>query len=152
MTDTSFNCNVNRTTGDPSTEMYLINHFLDKEVLGLPAPDPQDANTTNAASGVGSLGQQVSTCASQNGRYPNFMLLDVSWPQLFLELTTDDSLICTLSSMSSLGPRHSRSPRKQTVLHSMLPRLSRLLVNLRLVPEVHRLQASRLPTSTLLSA
>lgn len=81
VTDTTFNCNVNRTTGDPTTQMYLINHFLDtSSVLGLPAPDPQDANTTNAASGTGSLGQQVATCAAQNGRDPNFLLLDVSSP------------------------------------------------------------------------
>ena len=57
--------------------MYLINHFLDKVVAGFPAPDQDDAATTNGVSGVGSLGQQVQTCASQYGRNPNFMLVDV---------------------------------------------------------------------------
>ncbi|KAI8990557.1 PLC-like phosphodiesterase [Trametes punicea] len=76
VTDTTFNCDVNRTNGDPSTQMYLINHFLDKVLAGFPVPDPDDANKTNAVSGVGSLGQQVQTCATQYGRNPNFMLVD----------------------------------------------------------------------------
>src|SRR6266702_3602523 len=74
VTDTTFDCNVNRTKGDPSTQLYLINHFLDKVVLGQPAPNPEAANVTN---GVGSLGLQVQTCAAANGRNPNFMLVDV---------------------------------------------------------------------------
>lgn len=76
VTDTTFDCNVNRTNGDTSTQMYLINHFLDKIILGQPAPDSSRANTTNAVSGVGSLGQQVETCAAQHSRNPNFMLVD----------------------------------------------------------------------------
>ncbi|KAI0375129.1 PLC-like phosphodiesterase [Pilatotrama ljubarskyi] len=76
VTDTTFNCDVNRTNGDTSTQMYLINHFLDKVIAGFPAPDPDHADTTNAVSGVGSLGQQVQTCAAQYGRNPNFMLVD----------------------------------------------------------------------------
>lgn len=58
--------------------MYLINHFLDKLILGQPAPDVDDAATTNAVSGVGSLGVQVTTCLATNTRPPNFMLVDVS--------------------------------------------------------------------------
>jgi len=76
VTDTSFDCNVNRTKGDPSTQMYLINHFLDQVLLGQPAPDPEAANVTNGVSGTGSLGLQVQTCAAANGRNPNFMLVD----------------------------------------------------------------------------
>ncbi|KAI0039100.1 PLC-like phosphodiesterase [Auriscalpium vulgare] len=76
VTDTTFDCTVNRTKGDPSTEMYLINHFLDKIVLGQPTPDQASANVTNSVSGVGSLGAQVDTCAAANGRNPNFMLVD----------------------------------------------------------------------------
>lgn len=78
VTDTTFDCSVNRTNGDPTTQMFIINHFLDKVVLGFPAPDPDHANTTNAVSGVGSLGQQVQNCVAQQGRVPNFMLVDVS--------------------------------------------------------------------------
>ncbi|KAI0322183.1 PLC-like phosphodiesterase [Amylostereum chailletii] len=77
VTDTTFNCDVNRTRGDTSTQMYLINHFLDEAgIFGILTPAVDKANTTNAVSGVGSLGQQVSTCSAANGRNPNFMLVD----------------------------------------------------------------------------
>ena len=63
--------------------MYLINHFLDKVgILGIFSfltPDVDAANQTNAVSGEGSLGVQVSTCAATYGRNPNFMLVDVSY-------------------------------------------------------------------------
>lgn len=77
VTDTTFDCNVNRSKGDTSTELFLINHFLDKIVLGEDAPDPEDANVTNSVSGTGSLGAQVQTCVAAQGRSPNFMLVDV---------------------------------------------------------------------------
>ncbi|KZV74858.1 PLC-like phosphodiesterase [Peniophora sp. CONT] len=80
VTDTSFDCAVNRSSGDTSTSMYLINHFLDKttNLLGTTifTPDISALNTTNAVSGTGSLGQQVSTCSAEYGRNPNFMLVD----------------------------------------------------------------------------
>ena len=79
VTDTTFDCNVNRTKGDPTQQLYLINHFLDKpSVFGLPAPDVGNAAKTNAANGTGSLGLQVETCSAQYGRAPNFLLVDVS--------------------------------------------------------------------------
>lgn len=80
VTDTTFDCNVNRSKGDTSTELYLINHFLDEVVNVVAtsiAPNKGALNVTNAASGVGSLGLQAEQCAAQNGRYPNFMLVDV---------------------------------------------------------------------------
>jgi hypothetical protein len=49
VTDPSFDCSVNRTKGTPATQMYLINHFLDFLIAGEPAPDPAQANVTNAA-------------------------------------------------------------------------------------------------------
>lgn len=58
--------------------MYLINHFLDTEVFGILTPDKGEASVTNGVNGTGSLGQQVSTCASEYDRNPNFMLVDVS--------------------------------------------------------------------------
>jgi hypothetical protein len=77
--DPSFNCAVNRTHAtDPTTQMYLINHFLDTIVLGAPVPFVAQLNVTNAASGAGSLGAQVDTCISAHGLPPNFMLVDVS--------------------------------------------------------------------------
>jgi hypothetical protein len=79
VTDPAFDCNVNRTHAtDTSTQMYLINHFLDKLLLGQPVPYVEKANVTNAATGAGSLGTQVATCVAAYGRPPNFMLVDVS--------------------------------------------------------------------------
>lgn len=73
-----FDCTVNRTKGDTSTQMFLINHFLNKLVAGsIPAPDPDNANVTNAATGAGSLGAHVDTCRTVQGRPPTFLLVDV---------------------------------------------------------------------------
>jgi len=76
VTDTTFDCLVNRSKGDSSTEMFLINHFLDTIVLGQDAPDIAALNQTNAVSGTGSLGTQVNTCITTQGRPPNFLLVD----------------------------------------------------------------------------
>ncbi|KAJ7070819.1 PLC-like phosphodiesterase [Mycena amicta] len=76
VTDPAFDCSVNRTKGDSSTQMYLINHFLDTIAFGSPVPDVSAANVTNSASGTGSLGAQVDTCVAAYGRAPNFMLVD----------------------------------------------------------------------------
>ncbi|KAF9015590.1 PLC-like phosphodiesterase [Cyathus striatus] len=74
--DPSFDCQVNRTKGDTSTQMYLINHFLDTLFLSQPVPFIDQLNVTNAASGAGSLGAQVDTCVTGYGRAPNFLLVD----------------------------------------------------------------------------
>ncbi|KXN88739.1 hypothetical protein AN958_06606 [Leucoagaricus sp. SymC.cos] len=76
--DPSFNCNINRTNGnvDPAGQMYLINHFLDKTVLGNPVPFIEKLNETNAASGAGSLEEQVDNCVTQHSKPPNFLLVD----------------------------------------------------------------------------
>jgi len=80
VTDPSFDCNVNRTSGDATTQMYLINHFLDDivNILGTASPTPDKAalNVTNAVNGPGSLGAQASECSAEYGRNPNFMLVD----------------------------------------------------------------------------
>jgi hypothetical protein len=76
VTDPAFDCNVNRSTGNTPTEMYLINHFLDTTLFNQLVPFVAQANVTNAATGFGSLGTQVDTCTSANGRPPNFMLVD----------------------------------------------------------------------------
>ncbi|PFH54860.1 hypothetical protein AMATHDRAFT_135121 [Amanita thiersii Skay4041] len=75
--DPNFDCNVNRTKAqDPSTQLYLINHFLDKLLLGQAVPDIDRANQTNAATGLGSLGVHVDTCVAQHSKPPNFLLVD----------------------------------------------------------------------------
>ncbi|KAG1875526.1 PLC-like phosphodiesterase [Suillus subalutaceus] len=75
---TSFDCNVNRSNANTptATSMYLINHYLDTLILGQPAPDPSQANQTNAVTGTNSLGEQFELCVGQQGRNPNFMLVD----------------------------------------------------------------------------
>ncbi|TFK30856.1 PLC-like phosphodiesterase [Coprinopsis marcescibilis] len=73
---TSFDCNVNRQNGDPQNMLYLVNHYLDKLLLGQPVPFIERLNETNAASGPGSLGEQVERCSGQHGRPPNFLLVD----------------------------------------------------------------------------
>lgn len=74
----AFDCAVNRSDGgDTSSQMYLINHFLDEIVLGNDAPDEGAANVTNSASSdPSSLQSQVTTCQGQYNKPPTFMLLD----------------------------------------------------------------------------
>jgi len=81
VTDPTFSCAVNRSQGDTSQQMGLINHFLDSnqpliasaETL---APAKGQLNVTNAVGGPGSLGQQVADCTNQNTRPPSFLLVD----------------------------------------------------------------------------
>jgi len=58
--------------------MYIVNHFLDIEVLstGILMPDRGSAPDTNAATGNGSIGAQAELCAQQHGANPNVVLLD----------------------------------------------------------------------------
>lgn len=73
-----FNCSIDRGNAqvDPAGQMFLINHFLDKLVFNNPVPDIASLDKTNAASGSGSLGEHVDTCRREQGRPPNFLLVD----------------------------------------------------------------------------
>ncbi|KAK2463321.1 hypothetical protein APHAL10511_004632 [Amanita phalloides] len=76
VTDPSFPCSVDRITGPLSraNHMYLINHSLNKDVLGIVMSDPVDAATTN---GDASILNNAHGCAHlAGGRNPNFILLD----------------------------------------------------------------------------
>ncbi|KZO90210.1 PLC-like phosphodiesterase, partial [Calocera viscosa TUFC12733] len=77
---TSFDCSVNRTHGDPTTQLYTINHFLDTAgsigSIAFSTPDKSALGTTNAVSGPGSLGAQAEECLAEYSRAPNFMLVD----------------------------------------------------------------------------
>jgi len=80
VTNQTFPCVVNRTNGDPTTQLYLINHFLD-ELVSTPvgttlAPAKDLLNETNAVTGFGSLGADAANCASTFGRNPTFLLVD----------------------------------------------------------------------------
>jgi hypothetical protein len=59
--------------------MYIVNHFLDKAVLGpdILIPDVEADFQTNAATGKGSIGAQTDLCTQTYGRTPNFVLLDM---------------------------------------------------------------------------
>ncbi|KAK9897191.1 PLC-like phosphodiesterase [Cystobasidium minutum MCA 4210] len=77
-TDASFPCNVDRGSAD--TQMYMMNHYLDKNLTffgsQIPIPDTGSLETTNAVSGSSSLGQNAAECAAQHGQYPTYLLVD----------------------------------------------------------------------------
>lgn len=71
-------CSLNRPPGArPDGRMYIVNHFLDTDVLGADVPDNSADFTTNAATGTGSIGAQVNLCTKTYGRPPNFVLVDM---------------------------------------------------------------------------
>ncbi|WRT69589.1 uncharacterized protein IL334_006578 [Kwoniella shivajii] len=80
VTDASFQCAVNRTSGSASSQMYMINHFLDTTYAfggtSFFVPNKDALNTTNAESGDGSIGYHVGNCVQLWGRNPNHILLD----------------------------------------------------------------------------
>lgn len=74
MTDSTFSsCAVDRPSGaSPDGRMYLVNHFLDVDILGIDIPDETAASTTN---GETSIMAQVDECDALYDRYPNFILV-----------------------------------------------------------------------------
>ncbi|KAL2007895.1 hypothetical protein VTN00DRAFT_7877 [Thermoascus crustaceus] len=78
VTDSSFSdCSIDRPAkATPDGRMYIVNHFLDVDILGILVPDRLSANKTNAATGPGSIGAQSDLCRSIHGRIPNFVLVD----------------------------------------------------------------------------
>lgn len=78
VTDASFpSCSIDRPSGASADgRMYIVNHFLDYDILGIDIPDKDAASTTNAISGTGSIGAQADLCISLYDRAPNGILLD----------------------------------------------------------------------------
>lgn len=78
VTDATFDdCSINRPSGASADgRMYIVNHFLDLDILDIDIPDKAAAAQTNAVSGTGSIGAQASLCESLYGRAPNGILLD----------------------------------------------------------------------------
>ncbi|WWC92911.1 uncharacterized protein L201_007873 [Kwoniella dendrophila CBS 6074] len=81
--DNSFGCNVNRTSGQASSQMYLINHYLDTSYsLGSTQfwiPNKDQVTTTNngdSSTEQGTIGYHVNNCLQLWGRNPNHILLD----------------------------------------------------------------------------
>lgn len=93
-----------------SRSQYLINHFLDENetLLGqtFPVPDKDKLTETNGVSGTGSLGLQAQQCGAQYGKYPNFLLVDVS---IFRFLAAVSSSLDTIAPLP-FDPRSSPSP------------------------------------------
>ena len=77
-TDPSFpECTLDRPPGaTPDGRMYIVNHFLDLDIAGIDIPDRMALNTTNAATGVGSIGAQADLCIGLYGRAPWGVLVD----------------------------------------------------------------------------
>ncbi|ODH46804.1 hypothetical protein GX48_07103 [Paracoccidioides brasiliensis] len=70
-------CKIDRPpNANPDGRMYIMNHYLDIERIGLLFPDRFSAPRTNAATGKGSIGAQVELCAAMHGRKPNVVLVD----------------------------------------------------------------------------
>ncbi|KAF7588637.1 hypothetical protein BBP40_005448 [Aspergillus hancockii] len=78
VTDSSFpDCSIDRPSGaSAGGRMYIVNHFLNVEVLGIKVPDRIRARRTNAASGNGSIGAQSNLCQSIYRRLPDVVLVD----------------------------------------------------------------------------
>lgn len=79
-TDPTFpSCELDRPSGAaPDGRMYIMNHFLQVEILPNILIPANDQNfETNAATGRGSIGAQVVVCEGKWGRKPNFVLVDM---------------------------------------------------------------------------
>lgn len=77
-TNPSFpNCSIDRPPGATAdNRMYIVNHFLNVEILGIKVPDRIRAARTNAVRGNGSIGAQAELCEGLHGRGPNVVLVD----------------------------------------------------------------------------
>ena len=71
-------CTIDRPPGLTTADgrMYIVNHFLDMDLGGIGVPDDPADNTTNAATGVGSIGAQAGICIGLYGRAPWGVLVD----------------------------------------------------------------------------
>ncbi|KAH8431771.1 uncharacterized protein LDX57_009424 [Aspergillus melleus] len=78
VTDRKFpNCSIDRPpNANADGRMYIVNHFLDVDILGVLIPDRLRAPRTNAVSGDGSIGAQANLCNSKHGRLANVILVD----------------------------------------------------------------------------
>lgn len=57
--------------------MFILNHFLDSEVLGMALPDRRDAATTNDVAGSSGIAAQARLCAERHGGVlPKAVLVD----------------------------------------------------------------------------
>ncbi|CDM27097.1 PLC-like phosphodiesterase, TIM beta/alpha-barrel domain [Penicillium roqueforti FM164] len=78
VTDSFFsNCSIDRPSDTAATgRMGIVNHFLDVDIFGIKIPARHKADTTNTATGPGSIGAQAGLCAKLYGNAPNVLLVD----------------------------------------------------------------------------
>ena len=70
-------CTIDRPAGAKADgRMYIVNHFLDVAFAGIDIPDRSALDTTNAATGVGSIGAQADLCIGLYGTAPMGILVD----------------------------------------------------------------------------
>lgn len=74
VTDKKFpDCSLDRPAkSSPDGKMYLINHFLDVEILGIKIPAPFESPKTNS---VASIVAQADLCTVKWGREPQVILV-----------------------------------------------------------------------------
>ncbi|KAL8705973.1 MAG: hypothetical protein Q9201_000967 [Fulgogasparrea decipioides] len=78
-TDPAFSqCKIDRPPkASPEGRMYIVNHYLDKEIIAdVLVPDRDAAPKVNAATGKGSIQAQADICKGLYRRAPNAVLLD----------------------------------------------------------------------------
>ncbi|PGH19214.1 hypothetical protein AJ80_04185 [Polytolypa hystricis UAMH7299] len=77
-TDPDFQqCSIDRPpNANPDGRMYVVNHYLDLNILGILIPDRLSAPRTNSPTGDGSIGAQADLCKSIYRRTPDVVLLD----------------------------------------------------------------------------
>jgi hypothetical protein len=82
---TNYSCNPNRPTNlrnNPSAalesnRMFIMNHFLyDDSLFGIQVTNVTYAATTNAETGLGSLGVSVRNCTGVYGKPPTYVMVD----------------------------------------------------------------------------
>lgn len=73
-TDKNFpQCTLDRPKdASPDGRMYIVNHYLDIDILGVLVPNLADAGTTNS---VASILAQADLCYNQYKRTPNVVLV-----------------------------------------------------------------------------
>jgi hypothetical protein len=81
---TQYSCNPDRPTDLSSPQqaaqsgrMFFMNHFLySVQLFGIQSPNATYVNVTNAQTGLGSLGSQITECSGVYGKAPTFVLVD----------------------------------------------------------------------------
>lgn len=134
---TDYSCEVSRPsslanqTASAISQGYmtLMNHFLyEQQILGIESPNETYAGTTNAPNGgVGNLGSSASSCLSQYGKAPTFILVD------FFNMGPAIDTVDSLNQVSSTTDRLSlptTALSESAAISAAIPRISTVLLGL----------------------